>query len=191
LRRILVNRDVCSGCRACEVACVAHHEGRFGTATARIRVVKVEALGIDQPHVCRQCGTAEAAALAPCVAACPVGALSKDEHTGAIRIRAETCIGCAACVDACPFGMAALHPETGTAIICDLCGGDPACVKRCATGAIVYAEGNAGARARREALTDLRTESRQETRFSGKNPVSGRTSSQGRTSTVGGEVGDV
>jgi Fe-S-cluster-containing hydrogenase component 2 len=49
--------------------------------------------------------------------------------------------------------VAALHPETGTAIICDLCGGDPACVKRCATGAIVYAEGDAGARARREALT--------------------------------------
>jgi Fe-S-cluster-containing hydrogenase component 2 len=34
--------------------------------------------------------------------------------------------------------MVALHPETGLALVCDLCGGDPACVKRCATGAIVY-----------------------------------------------------
>jgi Fe-S-cluster-containing hydrogenase component 2 len=49
--------------------------------------------------------------------------------------------------------MAALHADTATAIICDLCDGDPACVVRCATGAIVYAEGDAGARARREALT--------------------------------------
>jgi Fe-S-cluster-containing hydrogenase component 2 len=49
--------------------------------------------------------------------------------------------------------MAVLHPETGMALICDLCGGDPACVKRCATGAIVYAERGAGARARREART--------------------------------------
>jgi Fe-S-cluster-containing hydrogenase component 2 len=134
------------------VACVAHHEGRFGTAAARIHVVKVETLGIDQPHVCRQCRRA------PCIDACPVGALSKDENTDAIRVDADptsatACIGCAACVDACPFGMAALHPETGTAIICDLCGGDPACVVRCATGAIVYAEVGAGARARREALT--------------------------------------
>jgi carbon-monoxide dehydrogenase iron sulfur subunit len=164
LKRILVNREACSGCRACEVACVAHHEGRFGTAAARIHVVKVEALGIDQPHVCRQCGSmasagaARGVALAPCVAACPVGALSKDEHSGAIQVdvdpaSASACIGCAACVDACPFGVAILHPETGTAIICDLCGGDPACVKRCATGAIVYAERGAGARARREALT--------------------------------------
>jgi carbon-monoxide dehydrogenase iron sulfur subunit len=158
LKRILVRREMCSGCRACEVACVAHHEGRFGTAAARIHVVKVEALGIDQPHVCRQCGATQGVARAPCVAACPVGALSKDEHTGAIQVNvdpasASACIGCAACVDACPFGMAILHPETGTAIICDLCGGDPACVKRCATGAIVYAERGAGARARREALT--------------------------------------
>jgi Fe-S-cluster-containing hydrogenase component 2 len=143
------------------VACVAHHEGRFGTATTRIHVVKVEPLGIDRPHVCRQCGTA--ATQAPCVAACPVGALDKDERTGAIRVDVDpaspsACIGCASCVDACPFGMAALHPDTGTAMICDLCGGDPACVKRCATGAIVYAASKARARARREALTrGLRT----------------------------------
>jgi Fe-S-cluster-containing hydrogenase component 2 len=158
LKRILVNREVCSGCRACMVACVAHHEGGFGTAAARIHVVKLEALGIDQPHVCRQCGTVQGAVSAPCVAACPVGALSKDAGTGAIGVdvdpaSASACIGCAACVDACPFGVAALHPETGTALICDLCGGDPACVKRCATGAIVYAERGAGARARREART--------------------------------------
>jgi len=87
-----------------------------------------------------------------------VGALSKDETNGAILVdvdpaSASVCIGCGACVDACPFGIAILHPETGTAIICDLCGGDPACVERCATGAIVYAERGAAARARREALT--------------------------------------
>jgi Fe-S-cluster-containing dehydrogenase component len=123
-----------------------------------------------------------------------VGALSKDERTGAIRVDTDpaspsACIGCAACVDACPFGMAALHPETGVAILCDLCGGDPACVKRCATGAIVYAQRGAGPQARREALT--RITSRQETGFSGKNLVSGRTSSQSRASTTGEEAADV
>jgi len=134
VKRILVREDVCSGCRACEVACVAWHEGRFGSATARIRVIKTEPLGMDRPQVCRLCRHPL------CVAACPTGALYKDDATGAVLLRPDDCTGCSACVEACPFGAAALHPETGLALICDLCGGDPACVKRCATGAIVYAE---------------------------------------------------
>jgi len=147
VKRILVRKDLCTGCRACEVACVARHEGRFGTATARIRVTKIEPWGVDHPHACRLCRRP------PCVTACPTQALYKDETTGAVLLRPDGCIGCSACVDACPFGMVALHPETDLALICDLCGGDPACVKRCATGAIVYDEAGAGARAKRERLT--------------------------------------
>jgi carbon-monoxide dehydrogenase iron sulfur subunit len=148
VKRILVDRDLCSGCRACEIACVAHHERHFGTATARIRVTKIEPLGIDQPHVCRLCRRT------PCVEACPTAALYRDEHlgTGAILVRADACVGCGACVEACPFGVVALHPESGLAIICDLCGGDPACVRRCATGAIRYADPAVGARARRKGV---------------------------------------
>ena len=146
MKRILVRRDLCSGCRACEVACVTRHEGAFGTATARIRVTKIESLGVDHPHVCRLCRRA------PCAAACPTAALYKDETSGAVLLHPEECIGCSACVDACPFGMAALHPQTGLAVICDLCSGDPACVKRCATRAIVYDHAGAGARAKRQKL---------------------------------------
>ena len=147
IHRILVRKDLCSGCRACEVACVAQHEGRFGTALARIHVTKIEPLGLDHPHVCRQC------LRAPCAGACPTGALVRDEMTGAILVHPDDCIGCSACVDACPFGVASLHPETGVALICDLCDGDPACVKRCATGAIVYAAVESGPQAKREKLT--------------------------------------
>jgi carbon-monoxide dehydrogenase iron sulfur subunit len=146
MKRILVRKELCSGCRACEVACVAQHEGCFGTAAARIRIAKTEPLGVDHPYVCRLCSPA------PCVAACPTGALYKDERTGAVLVRIDDCSSCSACVDACPFGMVTLHPETGLALICDLCGGEPACLKRCATGAIVYAEAVPEAGGEREKL---------------------------------------
>lgn len=132
MRRFIVDANLCSGCRACQVACVAAHEGVFGVSTARIRVVKIEPLGIDRPEVCRQCDPAS------CIDACPTGALGRDVATDAVSVDAESCIACGACVEACPFGMAALHPVEGVAMICDLCGGEPACVQRCATGAIRF-----------------------------------------------------
>jgi Fe-S-cluster-containing dehydrogenase component len=101
---------------------------------ARIRVVKIEAEGLDEPHVCRRCQPA------PCVEACANEALHRDDVTGAVLLKDENCVGCSDCVEACPFGMATLDPQAGLALICDLCGGDPACVKRCATGAIVFGE---------------------------------------------------
>ncbi len=161
-KRLHVFADRCTGCRACEVACVAQHEGSFGRAAARIKVVKREPIGLDYPNVCRLC------VHPPCVEACPVGALGREEaeqlrpadvvhppvcdcsSTGAMTLSEETCIGCGACVEACPFGAADLHPQTGLALICDLCGGDPACVKRCATKAIIYGESGLQARQRRE-----------------------------------------
>ena len=128
--QILVDEARCSGCRACEVACVAWHEGRFGTATARVRIVKIEARGVDRPTVCRQCEDA------PCVAACPVGALGRDAVTGAIRLAASECIVCPACADACPFDVLFIDASTALPLVCDLCDGSPACVKRCVTGAL-------------------------------------------------------
>jgi len=132
MKRIQIHPAACSGCRACMVACVVRHDGRFGTATSRIYVAKADAAGTDEPRVCRHCRRA------PCVAACPTGALHRDEEQGVVRVRGAECTGCGACAQACPFGAVTLHPQAGTALICDLCDGDPACVKRCATGAIEY-----------------------------------------------------
>jgi Fe-S-cluster-containing dehydrogenase component len=134
LKSISVDEAVCSGCLACEVACVVQHEGVFGTSSARICVEKSEEDGLDEPHVCLFCNPA------PCIDSCPTIALYRDDLSGLILLSEEECTGCSVCVDACPFGAIWLHPVTMVALICDLCGGDPACVKRCVTGAIVFTD---------------------------------------------------
>ncbi len=132
--QIVVNEALCSGCRACEVACVARRDGRFGTATARIRIVKIEAQGVDRASLCRQCDDA------PCAAVCPTGALVADVASHRLRFNADDCIACPACAVACPFDVLFIDATTGMPLVCDLCDGDPACVKRCATGALTLGD---------------------------------------------------
>lgn len=132
--RLLVNEKLCSGCLSCELACSAAQSGgaAFRPAVSRIHVVKLEREGIDRPLACRQCGQAR------CVAACPEGALSRHPRTKAVLLNAAACTMCHACAEACPFEVVRFHPETGLPMICDLCGGEPQCVKRCATGALKF-----------------------------------------------------
>lgn len=130
--RIIVNEDKCTGCRACETVCSFQHTGSFCGANSKIRVEKKEAEGKDILHVCRQCGNAH------CIQVCPTGALSKDNKTKAVILDNDKCIGCRACGKACPFNSIHYHYETGKALICDLCNGNPACVGRCPVGAISF-----------------------------------------------------
>ena len=51
----------------------------------------------------------------------------------------QKCNGCGDCVTACPYGMIELDDEN-LAYKCDYCSGDPACIKECEPGAILYQE---------------------------------------------------
>ncbi len=114
----------CSGCRRCEIVCSLHHEGRIWPEASRIRVFMLVP-GVEIPHLCAQCNDY------PCVPACPVEALSVDDDTLAVLVDKEKCTGCGECIKACPGNIPFLHPEDNKAVICDLCGGDPECVKVC------------------------------------------------------------
>ena len=59
-----------------------------------------------------------------------MGALLKDEK-GVIRVDEYKCNGCGWCIRACKFGAITLHPTKKVAMTCDLCDGDPKCVKLC------------------------------------------------------------
>ena len=123
---IWIARDYenCVGCHRCEIACSLYHEKWIWPEASRIRVFRPFP-GVEIPHLCAQCDDY------PCVKSCPTAALTINEKTSAVIVDSEKCISCGNCIDACPGKVPKLHPETRKALICDLCGGDPECVKVC------------------------------------------------------------
>jgi len=127
---IAADPSKCTGCRYCELWCSFTHEGVFSPSLSRIIVVRDDRIGLDIPITCRMCSPA------PCVNACPTGALVKGED-GTISIMEEKCIGCGSCAKACPYGAMRIHPLKAVPLICDLCGGGkPACISKCPTNAL-------------------------------------------------------
>jgi len=128
--RLETDPSRCSKCRACELACSAAHGGLYSPDLSRIRINSDEETCADTPTVCHQCGSA------PCVRACPVGALQRNGETGGLELDEKACISCGACIKACPFGAIRMSPVEKP-LVCDLCGGSPKCVERCPTGAVI------------------------------------------------------
>ncbi len=144
VKRVSVVPSRCTGCRVCELVCSETHEGRFQPSKARIQVVSFDMTVQDVPIVCQQCADA------PCMEACPQDAISRSSETTAVVVDQELCIQCGACVRACVIGLDKIEPDKKLAIRldaekemplkCDLCGGDPQCVKFCPTEALVLTE---------------------------------------------------
>ncbi|NOR38011.1 MAG: 4Fe-4S dicluster domain-containing protein [Candidatus Thorarchaeota archaeon] len=131
---LLVDMDKCTGCKQCSLACSLTKEDLFDPKRGRIKILKKEVIALGIPLLCEQCDTY------PCIDSCPEGALTRNETTGIITVNEELCTECGTCVDACTYHAIRLHPETGKALICDLCGGDPYCVQHCVPGALEWVD---------------------------------------------------
>jgi Fe-S-cluster-containing hydrogenase component 2 len=120
--RIKVKKEKCSGCHLCEMVCSLFHLGLLNVEKSAIRIEKDD-LGSSQnrPVVCRQCKKMKC--------------LSKEEEDEVaekkIFLWNKSRAGC------CPFK--ALSVFDGSAYHCDLCGGDPQCIKVCTPGALTVA----------------------------------------------------
>ncbi|WP_142848488.1 4Fe-4S dicluster domain-containing protein [Telmatospirillum sp. J64-1] len=157
---------LCIGCKACEVACKewnslpADNMGLSGMSydnTVKLSadtwrhvmfVEKVDGATGMQPFqsnwlmmsdVCKHCKNA------PCLEACPTGALFRTEFDTVV-VQQDICNGCGYCVPSCPFGVVELSMADGKAHKCTLCydrlkgGLEPACAKSCPTDSILFGE---------------------------------------------------
>lgn len=131
---LLLDYEKCTGCRECELACSIMHEGVSNPARSRIKVIKWEEEGRYVPMSCQQCESA------PCQAICPVNAISRDETLNRVMVNYDTCIGCRMCITVCPFGAMGFDALAKKVIKCDLCDGDPQCVRFCETKAVQYVD---------------------------------------------------
>ena len=153
---IVVDFNKCTGCRTCEAVCSQVNnkvkvdgEELSGLGNPHLSKVQVYYFNppVDIPNRCLQCKDA------PCIEVCPVNpdpatgrkALYRDEKTLAVKTDLDRCIGCGACARTCSekrVGAIILNPDTKKPEgICNLCEGDPACVRYCPFGALTYVKG--------------------------------------------------
>jgi len=135
-KALYVDYQKCTGCRTCELVCAVQHDGCSNPTRSRIKVVKWESRGLYIPMSCQQCQDA------PCMNICPVKAISKDDELGRVMVDYDTCIGCRSCVSICPFGAMSFNVIDKMVFKCDLCDGDPQCVRFCDVKAVDLVEEN-------------------------------------------------
>lgn len=97
----------CTGCRTCEMACKDYHDLSTEAAFRRVfdyeggefvenadGTVTATTYAYHLSEACNHCESPK------CFAACPTGAIEKDED-GIVYIKEDVCTGTGACVDAC------------------------------------------------------------------------------------------
>jgi len=107
-----------------EIVCALKHEGIPDSPFSRIKIFEYIP-GIPVPQLCVQCPDY------PCVNACKFGALHVDVRTGAVVVDREKCTACGLCIAVCPGNIPRRVKGLKYVLICDLCEGDPECVRVC------------------------------------------------------------
>jgi formate dehydrogenase iron-sulfur subunit len=155
----LIDTTKCIGCKACQVACMEWNDLRdeVGTNTGHyqnphdlsasswtlMRFSEVENDKGDLEWLIRKDGCMHCQDPG-CLKACPSPGAIVQYANGIVDFHEENCIGCGYCVTGCPFNVPRISKRDHKAYKCTLCsdrvsvGLEPACIKACPTGALVF-----------------------------------------------------
>ncbi|HTS52808.1 MAG TPA: formate dehydrogenase subunit beta [Burkholderiales bacterium] len=154
----LIDISKCIGCKACQSACMEWNDLRdaVGTNTGTydnprdltenswtvMKFFEVEPDGrlewLIRKDGCMHCADPG------CLKACPSPGAIVQYSNGIVDFHEENCIGCGYCVTGCPFNVPRISKKDSKAYKCTLCsdrvsvGLEPACIKSCPTGALVF-----------------------------------------------------
>ena len=134
MRIVTMDMNKCVGCRNCEYACALKKTNDFNRNDSMMRMNYYPLEVACIPMTCVHCNEAF------CAEVCPAGAIKRNTQTGAVEIDEKRCVGCKMCIMACPFGNIHFDKVSKTSKKCDLCQGEPNCVKYCISGALQYVE---------------------------------------------------
>lgn len=142
MKRIMIDKSLCTGCLNCTLACMSEHS-TISKSLYDLKLsdkhnesrnhIAIDKNGNPTPIFCRHCDDPK------CAETCMSGAMTKDDITGYVTYNKEKCASCYMCVMSCPFGVLKTDDLTKKEIVkCDMCGGReiPRCVESCPVGAI-------------------------------------------------------
>ena len=148
--------DRCMGCYSCQLACKQENDLAPHNVEEAIeqrspvwrRVIEIEQGEYGDETVDYVSLSCVHCADAPCVIACPTGALSKYQEDGRVLVDQGKCIGCRMCLQVCPFGIPQFD-KNDLMQKCTLClermeegKEEPACVSACPAKALQFGDAN-------------------------------------------------
>lgn len=128
---LVFHSDKCNGCKECEKICIKKHPTSVASGRPRIKVDQDDKKKYKMT-VCVHCETCPPSDI------CPSALLEFHKEGKYWTLDEQRCFACMACIPRCPYNGIFFEGQFGveTAYICDLCGGDAACVKACPKGAL-------------------------------------------------------
>ena len=116
---LIIDEELCWGCKTCEVACKQEEGAPDGVQLITVledgpKMVNGKLDFVYRVNVCRHCDEPD------CAEACPEDAITK-RGDGIVILNVDQCTGCQLCMDACPYDAIAFGEEKGVAWKCNLC----------------------------------------------------------------------